>query len=169
MTEAQTTFSVAGLFAEREAARHADKQTEEQLSRRHQEELAEFKKRLDDLEITPAMIKGVEQRIRRAFDNGETELMITSFPCTFCSDEGRAINNADLPPLIKPTKEEQERIRNAPPAWVETMPKGAQRTYDYWKTHMESVGFKFSARIIDYPGGEPGNVGLFISWPKSLD
>ena len=27
-------------------------------------------------------------------------------------------------------------------------------------------GFKFEARIINYPGGVPGDVGLFFSWPK---
>ena len=30
----------------------------------------------------------------------------------------------------------------------------------------EAGGFKFQARIINYPGGKPGDVGLFFAWPK---
>ena len=161
-------FTVAELFAEREAKQQTDKKAEEQMSRRQEEELADFKRRLDNMKITPETVAGVEQRIRRAFDRGETEIMLASFPCSFCTDEGRAVNNADLPPLIKPSKEEAERMRNAPPAWLDTLPKGARLAYDYWKTHMQSAGFRFAARIIDYPDGKPGHVGLFISWPKSL-
>jgi hypothetical protein len=32
---------------------------------------------------------------------------------------------------------------------------------------MEAGGFRFTARIINYPDGKPGDVGLFFSWPKS--
>src|SRR5271166_3383529 len=144
MTEAQSApFSVASLFAEREARQHADKQTEED-------------------------IEAANQRIKRAFDRGETEIMVSSFPCEFCTDNGRAINNADLPPLVKPTPEEAARLREAP-AWLDTVPAGVRAVYQHFKTHMEPNGFKFGARIIDYPDGKPGHVGLFISWPKSLD
>lgn len=169
MSEPQSTpFSVASLFAEREAKQLADKQAEEQLSRRHEEELAEFRKRLEKFELTPDIIEATKQRIRRAFERGETEIMYSSFPCELCTDQGRAINNADLPPLVKLTPEEAERLRHAPPAWLETVPAGIRMAYDYWKTHMQPNGFKFSVRIIDYPAGKPGNVGLFISWPKNL-
>ena len=169
MSEATSEpLSVAALFAERDARRHADKQAEEDMSRRHEEELAAFKKRLETFQITQEGIDATNQRIKRAFDRGETEIMLSSFPSEFCTDEGRAINNADLPPLVKPTPEEAERLRNAPPAWLATLPNGARIAYDYWKAHMQPNGFKFSARIIDYPDGKPGNVGLFISWPKSL-
>ncbi|HKM62924.1 MAG TPA: hypothetical protein VJY39_10580 [Acidisphaera sp.] len=169
MTEAQSApFSVASLFAEREARQHADKQTEEELSRRHEEELAAFKHRLETFQLTQEVIEAANQRIKRAFDRGETEIMVSSFPCEFCTDNGRAINNADLPPLVKPTPEEAARLREAP-AWLDTVPAGVRAVYQHFKTHMEPNGFKFGARIIDYPDGKPGHVGLFISWPKSLD
>ncbi len=169
MAETETApLSVAALFAAREASRRADKQAEEDLSRRHEEELAAFKKRLETFQLTPEVIAAANQRIKRSFDRGETEIMVSSFPCEFCTDHGRAINNADLPPLVKPTPEEAERLRNAPPAWLDTVPPGVRVVYDHFKTHMQPNGFKFGARIIDYTDGKPGHVGLFISWPKSL-
>src|SRR5689334_1337674 len=92
-------LSVAALFAEREARRAQDKAAEEQLNRKQQEELAEFKKRLETFPLTEEQIQAALNRVRRAFERGETELMLTSFPSSFCTDHGRAINNADAPPI----------------------------------------------------------------------
>ena len=122
---------------------------------------------MEEFELTPETIANAQQRIRWAFERGDTEIMIGSFPSEFCTDHGRAINNADLPPLVAPTKEEEERMRDAPPAWLGTVPTGLRKVYDYWKTHMKPGGFKFSMRIIDYRDGRPGNVGTFISWSTS--
>ena len=36
----------------------------------------------------------------------------------------------------------------------------------HWKDNLRAGGFKFEARIINYPGGMPGDVGLFFAWPK---
>ena len=44
---------------------------------------------------------------------------------------------------------------------------GVRQVYDFWKENLKAGGFKFGARIINYPGGKPGDVGLFFSWPKS--
>jgi hypothetical protein len=170
MTDVQSApFSVASLFAERDARRRADQQAAEDLSRREQEELAGFKQRLETFQLTQDRIDATYQRIRRAFDRAETEIMISSFPSEFCSDSGRAINNADLPSVVKPSKEEAARLRDAPPVWLATLPAGVRVVYDYWKAHMQPQGFVFAARVIDYPDGKPGNVGLFISWPKNLN
>ena len=161
-----TPFSVAALFADRDARRRREQEAEEQLKRKQQEELTEFKKRLDNFQLTDDRVQVVLDRVKRAFDQGETELLLTSFPSDFCTDSGRAIINADAPPINKPD-------RNAPaapplePAWLATLPAGARPVYDYWKQHLEPGGFKFSARIVNYVDGKPGDVGLFFSWPKS--
>jgi hypothetical protein len=49
-------FSVAALFAEREARYRQEKEAEEKLAHRHQEELKEFRKRLEDFKITYLLI-----------------------------------------------------------------------------------------------------------------
>jgi hypothetical protein len=155
-------LSVNALFAEHNARRQRERDAEVQLKRKREEELADFKKRLDNFQLTDAHIEAVIRRIKRAFERGENELMLTSFPSSFCSDGGRAVNNADAPQINKPDITEPGE-----PEWLETLPAGARPIYNFWKSNLQPGGFLFSARIINYPGGKPGDVGLFFSWPKS--
>ena len=159
-------MSVTSLFAERDARRQRDKEAEDQLQRRREEELAEFRKRLDNFKLTDEIIHSGLDRIKRAFERGETELMFSSFPSSFCTDGGRAIINAGAPPINKPSKEEAARQADEPD-WLMTLPSGVHQVYDFWKANLRPGGFGFAARIINYPGGLPGDVGLFFSWPKS--
>ena len=154
-------LSVAALFAERDARRRRDREAEEQLRRRKEEEIAEFRMRLDNFQLTDAVIKSGLDRIER----GETELMMASFPSSFCTDGGRAIINAGAPPINKMSKEELAR-RADEPEWLGTLPAGARLVHGHWKDNLRAGGFKFEARIINYPGGMPGDVGLFFAWPK---
>jgi len=159
-------LSVTGLFAERDERRRRDQEAAEQLQRRKEEELADFRRRLDNFQLTDEIIASGLNRIKGAFERGETEIMISSFPSTFCTDNGRAITNAGAPPIVKPTGEEAAKLAEEP-EWLATLPAGARLVYNYWKANLKPGGFEFSARIINYPGGMPGDVGLFISWPKS--
>jgi hypothetical protein len=166
MTEQpDAALSVAELFAERDARRRRDKEAEEQLHRRQEEELAAFRKRLDSFQLTDEVVRSGLDRIKRAFERGETELLIASFPSSFCSDGARAVINAGAPPINKPSAEELAAQADEP-EWVATMPVGVRQVHDYWKNNLKAGGFKFSARIINYPSGMPGDVGLFFSWPK---
>jgi len=158
------TLSVSTLFAERDARRRCEQEAEAQLKRQRQEELADFRARLENFQLTDARVEAVLIRIRRAFERGETELMLTSFPSSFCSDDGRAIINAGAPPIIKPDKDAPPPTE---PEWLSTLPKGARPVFEYWKRNLEPGGFHFTARVINYPDGKPGDVGLFFSWPKS--
>lgn len=169
MSETKTApFSVVSLFTERDARRRRDKEAEELLARRKEEEIAEFKKRLDTFQLTDDRISSVQQRIRNAFERGESELMFAAFPSAFCTDGGRAIINAGAPPINKPSKAEAARLRDADPEWLATLPRGARPVYEYWKSVMRPAGFQLTVRIINFPGGKPGDVGMFFSWPKSL-
>ena len=64
----------------------------------------EFRKRLDSFQLTDAIIQSGLDRIKRAFERGETELMFSSFPSNFCTDGGRAVINAGVPPINKPSR-----------------------------------------------------------------
>jgi hypothetical protein len=152
-------LSVKALYAERAARQTREHEQEMQLAQRQEEAEAAFRKRLETFKVEPANVIAVTERIRRAFERGETELMLTSFPSKFCSDDGRAVNN---PPLNTPGEDEE-------PVWLGTMPGGVREVYEYWKRELKPGGFKFTARIVSFPGGMPGDVGLFFSWPKSLD
>jgi hypothetical protein len=161
-----TALSVSALFAERDARRRQDREAAEHLQQRKEEELAEFRKRLDNFQLTDAIIQSGLDRIKRAFERGETELMFAAFPSDFCTDGGRAIINAGAPPINRPSKAELA-ARADEPEWLATLPAGVRQVYDHWKTNLKPGGFGFGARIINYPGGMPGDVGLFFSWPKS--
>jgi hypothetical protein len=164
--KSSATLSVNALFAERDARRRREQEAEEQLKRKQEEELADFKKRLENFQLTDQHVQIVLDRIKRAFDRGETELLLTSFPSDFCSDSGRSVINAGAPPINKPDKKEQALMPDEP-GWLASLPAGARPVYDYWKQNLEAGGFKFSARIVSYVDGKPGDVGLFFSWPKS--
>jgi len=159
-------LTVAALFAEREARQRHDQEAAERLQRRKEEELATFRQRLEDFHLVDEMIPSQLERIKRAFERGESELMVASFPCDFCTDGGRAVTNAGEPPINKPTEEETARQAEEPD-WLLTMPAGIRRAHEYWKQHLRPGGFGFAARAISYPGGKPGDIGIFITWPKS--
>jgi hypothetical protein len=91
MPEASEDLTVAALFAERDARRRRDQEAAERLHRRKEEELATFKERLEDFHLADEMIPAQLERIKHAFERGESELMVASFPCEFCTDGGRAV------------------------------------------------------------------------------
>jgi hypothetical protein len=166
MIQASEDLSVAKLFAEREERRHGDQEAAERFQRHKEEELAAFKQRLENVQLVDEMIPAQLARIKNAFDRGESELMVASFPCDFCTDGGRAVINAGEPPINKLTKEEEARQAEQP-HWLLTMPAGIRRAHEYWKQHLKPGGFGFAARVVSYPGGKPGDIGIFITWPKS--
>ena len=126
--------------------------------------MVKFRERLDEFELSAAYAETLTQRIKRAFEHAESELLIVSFPSSFCTDSGRAISNVGEPPFNKSGK---QAAQQAAPEWLHTLPKGAAVLYEFWKSTLQRGGFGFSARMISYPGGMPGDIGLFITWPKS--
>jgi hypothetical protein len=95
--------------------------------------------------IHPNVQERVNAALRTAAEQGKTELMFMQFSSDWCTDGGRAINN-DLP------------------NWPKTLDGFAKRAYEYWEEHLQAQGYKVRARIVNYPGGKPGDVGLFLSW-----
>ena len=89
-------------------------------------------------------------KITRAFNEGEREVMLAHFPSTICEDGGR-------------------RINNHLEGWQETLPGAFRDVNTWWETKLKPGGFGFAARVISYPDGMPGDVGIFVTWPESLD
>ena len=166
MTEPSEDLSVVKLFAEREQRRRRDQETVERFRHRKEEEASAYKQRLENIHLVDDMIPAQLERLKHAFERGESELMVASFPCDFCTDGGRAVINAGEPPINKPTKEEEAKQAEQP-NWLLTMPAGICKAQEYWKQHLKPGGFGFAARVISYPGGKPGDIGIFITWPKS--
>ena len=96
-------------------------------------------------EVHPDVFERVSKVVRSAAERGEREVLALRFPSTYCSDGGRAINNLE-------------------PGWPGTLTGFARRAYEFWKKELEPQGYKVRAQILDFPGGVPGDVGIYLRW-----
>ncbi len=83
--------------------------------------------------------------VRAAAERGVSEIQIARFPSSYLSDGGRAINNFE-------------------PDWPNSLTGYAREAYEIYDRHLRQKGYKLRAQILDYPGGMPGDVGLFLRW-----
>lgn len=83
--------------------------------------------------------------IRRAVNNGSTEVFVGRFPNQLCTDHGRAINQQE-------------------PGWENTLTGLPKELLEFWRKHLKPRGYKVRFQIIDFPGGMPGDVGVTLSW-----
>ena len=84
--------------------------------------------------------------IQRAMKNGLTEVEITRFPNSLCTDRGRAINN------------------NLEPGWETTLTGLPKELYNFWEKHLKPRGYKIKFQVADFSGGVPGDIGITLRW-----
>ena len=96
-------------------------------------------------QIHPDVFERVSKVIRAAAERGEREVLVVRFSSQYCTDGGRAINNFE-------------------PEWPQTLTGFAKSAYEFWQKELEPKGYKVRAQIMDFPGGVPGDVGLFLRW-----
>jgi cyclopropane fatty-acyl-phospholipid synthase-like methyltransferase len=127
-----------------------EKETEklkEILARRNKEEDEERQARQDFMarEIRPDGIDRFNGWVRRAAEQGRSDIEILRFPSEYCTDRGRAINNFEA-------------------GWPETLTGAARKVYDAYVQHLRAQGYKIHAKILNYPDGGLGEVGIYIGW-----
>ena len=83
--------------------------------------------------------------IRRAVDNGLTEVFVGRFPNRLCTDRGRAINQME-------------------PGWETTLTGLPKELFAFWEQHLKPRGYKIKFQIVDYPDGMPGDIGITLNW-----
>lgn len=127
----------------REKVREQEERHELDMERRR-ERTAE----LSEHHLTEEMWQGLLQRALDAARRGETEFLMLRFPSQLCSDGGRAVNAPE-------------------PTWPETLRGEAAELYLRWEREIKPNGFALAARVLDYPGGMPGDIGLFLSWGEA--
>ena len=96
-------------------------------------------------EIGPEAIERFNAAVLKAAEQGRREIMVGQFPAAWCSDGGRRINNA------------QED-------WPESLQGLAKAVYDYHVKHLAPLGYKMRAEVLNFPGGMPGDIGIFFRW-----
>ena len=83
--------------------------------------------------------------VNRAVENGMTSVQVFRFPNHICTDNGRAINQVEE-------------------GWENTLTGVPKEIFEFWKRQLKPRGYHIRYEIIDYPGGMPGDVGIFLSW-----
>ncbi|TCU25630.1 hypothetical protein EV130_105288 [Rhizobium azibense] len=104
-----------------------------------------FRKHISENERTV-----IKRLVMKAATDGKYEAMIYSFPSSFCTDSGRAINN-NLP------------------GWQKTLQGKAKELYELFEEVAKPQGYGLKAAIINFPGGMPGEVGFFLTWAPPIE
>ncbi len=142
------SLSLGEMCAARDERERRLKGQAAETARREQERRAGDRRRFEARGLTEADRKGVLSKVEAAFEAGQREVMLVSFPSDFCTDGGRRVNN---------------RL----PGWQDTLPGGARALHGFWREALRPGGFGFGARILNFPAGVLGDVGLFVTWPQS--
>jgi hypothetical protein len=143
-------LSLDDLIAQREARRAQDRAEDEQARLRKQTARKKYAEAFEAYQLTAGDKDAIMRRIAKAFADGEKELMLFAFPSDLCTDQGR-------------------RINNGVEGWEETLPGAARQVWEFWRDDLQPRGFRFFGRVINYPDGMPGDIGVFFSWPKELE
>ncbi len=101
--------------------------------------------RLIDTHISDKEWNRLVHNAREAAEHGATEFLLLRFPHQLCSDGGRAVNAPD-------------------PEWPRTLRGESAEMYMRWERELRPRGFHLAARVVDFPDGMPGDIGLFLIW-----
>ena len=96
-------------------------------------------------DVHPEVMDRLNKVIRIAAEQGHKEVQVITFPASYCNDGGRRINN-----LL--------------PDWPDSLEGFAKSAYEFYRKELRPLGYKLYAQVIDFPGGMPGEIGLFLKW-----
>lgn len=123
----------------------AEMERGDKLKDRERQERAAFADAFFKEHIGEAERAMVNRMVQKAVNEGKMEALVYSFSSDLCTDGGRAINS-NLP------------------NWPDTLQGKARELYDRFKEVAQPEGYRLKAMIINFPGGVPGDVGLFLNW-----
>ncbi|HMK69074.1 MAG TPA: hypothetical protein VK433_11030 [Stellaceae bacterium] len=130
------------LGAEHEASKAAEANRQVEAEEEHKKKLiAELSAR----KVTPDRMQNAIRILRELAASGQNEVMVLRFPNDLCSDGGRAINNSEA-------------------HWPDTLKGFPRDVYETWAKEFRDKGYRMTAKIVDFPGGKPGDVGIYMSW-----
>lgn len=83
--------------------------------------------------------------VRRAAEQGQQEFLMLTFPSSYCSDHGRAINSGE-------------------PDWPKSLTGFAASAHEFYLKELGPKGYRLRAEIITFPEGNLGDVGVYLEW-----
>jgi len=113
--------------------------------RKKEEMQREMRDSFENRDVHPEVNARVMRAVRHAAELGKREVLAITFPASFCNDHGRAINNGEAD-------------------WHKSLEGFAKRAHLWFDENLRPQGFKTRAEIMNYPGGMPGDVGVYICW-----
>ena len=146
MTHPDDTLSAAADFR-RLVANFENKQAGRREDQRHsaEEERQRQAAELIGKHISEESWRNLIHGARTAAEQGLKEFQLLRFPSQLCSDSGRAVNAPD-------------------PDWPATLRGEAAEVFLRWSHDLKPQGFHLAARVLDFPDGVPGDIGLFLVW-----
>ena len=96
-------------------------------------------------ELSPEAPNRINNAIRRAAEDGKSEVLVLRFPSTFTTDGGRRINNYEAD-------------------WPSSLEGFAKTALDYYEKELRPLGYTLRAEIMNFPDGMPGDVGMYLRW-----
>lgn len=96
-------------------------------------------------EVHPNVIQRINDAITIAARQGRHQIEVLTFPCQYCNDRGRRINNGDAD-------------------WPESLDGFAKKAYEFFDRELKPKGFRMTAEVISFEGGVPGTVALNLKW-----
>ncbi len=137
-----TAASFRRLVEAHEDAKRAAREREKHAMEQARQALVE---RLAGERLDERAWKDLKDRALGAAERGEKDFLLIRFPAALCSDGGRMINAPD-------------------PNWPQSLRGPAADVYERWRDELKPAGFGLTARILEFPGGYPGDAGLTLTW-----
>jgi hypothetical protein len=91
------------------------------------------------------IIEKASHIVNRAVENGLTSVQVFRFPNHLCSDDGRAIDQAE-------------------DGWEKTLTGIPKELFEFYERQLKPRGYRIKYHIVDYRGGIRGDVGVVLSW-----
>jgi hypothetical protein len=117
----------------------------QERERKREEQQKELHEAFMSRHLQPDAEERFNRQVRDAAARGEHEIMVLTFPSDWCTDGGRAINSLSED-------------------WAGTLSGFAKELYEAYDERLRPLGYKIRAQILNYPGGMPGDVGIFLRW-----
>ena len=114
-------------------------------AKKQEEEQASLREVFMHRDVHPEVKERLNAAVRRAAEQGIHQLQVITFPASYCNDGGRRINNRE-------------------PDWPSSLEGFAKKAYEYFDKELKPLGYRLHVEILDYPGGMPGNIGMFLKW-----
>jgi hypothetical protein len=118
---------------------------ERQRRQKREREQRELREAFMSRDVHPEVMDRLNKVIRVAAEQGHKEVRVITFPASFCNDGGR-------------------RINSMLPDWPDSLEGFAKKAYEFYQKELRPLGYKLHAQVIDFPGGMPGEIGLFLKW-----